>query len=71
MFCKKLRATREAVFNTSDTMRESFEESLESMQESISNTFQEWTEDLKNILMSEETQDALDTILQLLGMNAI
>jgi len=66
MFCKKLRATREAVFNTSDTMRESFEESLESMQESISNTFQEWTEDLKNTLMSEETQDALDTILQLL-----
>ena len=52
-------------------MKESFEESLESIQESISSTFEEWTEELKNKLLSEETQDALDTILLLLGKHVI
>ena len=48
-------------------MKESLGDSISTIQENISNTFMEWTEDLKNKLLSEETQDALDTVALLLG----
>ena len=48
-------------------MKESIEESLQAIKENISNTIGEWTEELKNKFLSEDTQDALDTIALLLG----
>lgn len=63
---RKFDDIKEYASNTKEDMKESIEESLQTIKENISNTIGEWTEELKNKFLSEDTQDALDTIALLL-----